>query len=66
MARYQIEELVGVGPDDAEWQGCGPDYDHGTLDLAILEAKRFIKPTEHGASAVRVWDSYTESVVWEN
>ena len=61
---YQIEILKQVGPDDAEWERQTCVY--GVKRVVIGDAKRMVKPTEHGPSGVRVVDNRTEEVVWSN
>ena len=64
MKRYLIEELCAVGPDDAEWQSTQDEFDF--LDAATERASAMVQATEHGPSGVRVWDAYTEAVVWQS
>lgn len=61
--RYWVEELVAAGPDDGEWQQT-VTYD--TKDAAVYNAKLLIKPTEHGESGVRVYDTVEGKTVWTN
>ena len=61
--RYQVEELVAVGPDDGEWEP--QDSFDSSID-AELDGKNRIKPTEHGESGVRVVDTVTGKVHWTN
>ncbi len=61
--RYQVEELVQTGPDDAEWE---PQASFDDRKDADVDAMKKVKATEHGPSGVRVYDSIAQIVVWDN
>ena len=61
--RYWVEIPVQVGPDGYDWKL--EDF-FSSLKTAINFAKNLIRPTEHGDSAVRVWDTKKEKIVFKN
>lgn len=63
---YIAERCVADGSgEDGEWIEVDDKLYHDLSD-AIAAAKKWIKPTPHGESAVRVWDTKKEDVVWNN
>ncbi len=65
--RYQIEEAQPTDPDGGfEWVPLEPLACSDKKHIAIAAAQLRIKIGEHGESAVRVFDTVAQKIVWTN